>query len=234
MSEANERLHVLSMIENGKITAAEGVRLLQALDAGESELASGADAPLPAGSQADHDAPAQPADSFTSQQDRAGDSGVPASGSEAPSIPPEMRRWRNYWMIPLWIGVGITILGGLLMNSILQASGVGFWFLCGSLPFLIGLAIIVVAWWSRTARWLHLRVDQKPGEKPQHIALSFPVPIRLASWGIKTFGDRIPGLKNTSVDEILTAVETTTNPDNPLFIDVNEDEDGERVRVYIG
>ncbi|MEK7311181.1 MAG: hypothetical protein AAB382_04355 [Chloroflexota bacterium] len=48
------------------------------------------------------------------------------------------------------------------------------------------------------------------------------------------FGWRIPALKRTAVDELLTAIDDTMTPDSPIFIDVVEGERGERVQVYIG
>lgn len=259
MNNSSERLRILDLIESGKITAAEGLRLLEALASEEVDDSSDAQA-LPGMGQragaginlkadqvlADGNGASEGASSVAQPPElfRAVPVDEPVGGGpdpetnvppvEAQRIPPELRRWRNFWMIPLWIGVVITVLGALLLNSILQASGVSFWFFCGSIPFLFGLLVLVVAWWSRTARWLHLRIDQKPGDKPQRIALSFPLPIALTTWILRTFGDRIPGLQKSSVDEVLMAVGKTTNPDNPLFIDVNEGEDGERVRIYIG
>jgi len=92
----------------------------------------------------------------------------------------------------------------------------------------------VLAWQSRTARWLHLRIQQKEGEWPHNIAISFPLPIRLTAWFFRLFGNKIPGLQGTSVDEMIMALDNTTSPGNPLYVKVEEGEDGERVEVFIG
>jgi hypothetical protein len=153
--------------------------------------------------------------------------------SEPP--PPNFDKWRRFWIVPLWIGIGIAIIGGILMNWAYTASGeIGFWFFCASAPMLIGVLVIFSAYQSRTARWLHLRVQQAPGEKPQRIVLSFPLPLRLSMWFVRVFRHRIPQFQETNVDEILMAVDKTTSPDTPLYIEVDEGEKGEKVQIYIG
>jgi hypothetical protein len=43
-----------------------------------------------------------------------------------------------------------------------------------------------------------------------------------------------PRLKDTNVDELIVALNDSVTRDEPLFIDVQEGADGERVQVYIG
>lgn len=139
-------------------------------------------------------------------------------------------------MIPLWIGVGITVIGGLLMAWAYQATGFSFWFGCSWLPFLLGIAVMAMAWSSRTARWLHLRVQQEPGEWPRTIAFSFPLPLRFAAWVMRTFGQFIPKVNETGVDfdQLIEVLENSTNSDTPFYVEVDEGENGEKVQIYIG
>jgi len=226
MANEDERRLILDMIESGKITAEEGLHLLHTLpesEAGEDE--QGYDARLPGISDE------VPAASVSPEED----AGPVLVGDVEPAArPPDFDRWRSTWMIPLWIGVGVTVLGSLLMFWAQQSTGVSFLFFCAGLPFALGVVLIVLAWQSRTARWLHLRVQQRQGEWPKNIAFSFPLPIRAASWFMHTFGRRIPGMENTSVDEVLRALESSTSADDPLFLEVEEGEDGERVQIFIG
>ena len=231
MDESSERLHILEMIESGVITPAEGTRLLKALEgvyepdaslAGDFETA-------PSSEQASSTASPPPATTAEEAVDAVHGTGLPKEEFNA-----RLAGWRRWWMIPLWVGVGITIIGGSLMFWAFQSTGISFWFACAWLPFLLGLALIVLAYGSRTARWLHLRVHQKPGDWPQTIALSFPLPLHFTAWFLRTFRHYIPRLDRTGLDELILALEKTTSQENPFYVEVDEGEDGERVQIYIG
>lgn len=231
MDEKSERLQILEMIESGVITPDEGTRLLKALEgvyAPDESLASDTETVL--------------------SMDQASLTGSPPPVTQEevieeeviePHLPIEefnarIAGWRRWWMIPLWVGVGVTIIGGLLMFWAYQSTGISFWFACAWLPFLLGLAVIIMAYASRTARWLHLRVHQKTGEWPQTIAFSFPLPLRFMAWFLRTFRHYIPHMDKTGVDEIILALGKTTSPETPFYIEVDEGDDGERVQIYIG
>jgi hypothetical protein len=157
-----------------------------------------------------------------------------ARPSPAPSeFDAETRKWRRWWWIPLTIGVSITVISGLLMFLAFQSSGFGFWFACLWFPLLFGVVIMSLAAASRTTRWLHVRVHQEPGEWPQTIAISLPIPLRFTAWLLRIFKPYIHNMDNTSLDEIILALEKTS-PDQPFYVNVEEGESGEKVEVYIG
>lgn len=239
MASDEERRLILEMIESGRITPEQGLNLLQALESGESAAPN--NLLEPAGIDELEEAPAQPAetprldDGFSLPHP--GIQAAPPSElphEETAKIPPDFEDWRRLAWLPLGIGIVILVAGGLLMYQALSAQGVGFWFVCASLPFLIGLAAVIFGWRARTARWLHLRVYQKEGEWPRTIRISFPMPLRLAAWFLRRFRGRIHGLDNTSLDEVLLALDDSTTPAQPLYIEVDEGEDGEKVQIYIG
>jgi hypothetical protein len=251
MMDQEERMQILDMIENGRISAEQGLKLLKALE-GETETA------LP-------DTDREPATQEITSEFDAGSVNLPfegqqvsqlgatpledqeeepqTTGEEQVTVLPgadhegsfaELQKWRRWWTLPLWIGVGITVLGGVLMYWAMQASGLSFWFACASLPFALGVLVIALAYQSRTSPWLHLRVRQRPGEWPQQVAFSFPIPVRPTVWFLRTFGRRIHGLNDTSLDEVILAVGETANSENPIYIQVDDEEDDERVEIYIG
>ncbi len=229
MSEKSERIQILEMIENGVITAAEGARLLQALDKDdrlEEMLEEGTGYSYVFEELSDDSVP--PTDG--------GNSGAVSGEVLEDVFQPEIEKWRRWWMIPLWIGVGITIIGSLLMFWAYQSSGFGFWFVCSWLPLLLGVGVMAMAWASRSARWLHLRVQQEPGEWPRTIAFSFPLPLRFAGWVLRTFGYFIPKVNDVDIDfdEMIQVLETSTNSDTPLYVEVDEGDGGETVQIYIG
>jgi hypothetical protein len=251
MMDQEERMQILDMIENGRISAEQGLQLLKALD-GETEVAMTDVDVLPAAQEPASEFNAG-AETFPLEQDQASPPVVAPLGEaqdEPQSVPgeqvtvlpgaaqaesfAEMQKWRRWWTIPLWIGVGVTVLGGVLMYWAMQASGLNFWFGCASLPFALGVLVIVLAFQSRTSPWLHLRVRQGPSQWPQQIAFSFPIPARPTVWFLRSFGRRIHGLNDASLDEVIQAVGETANSENPIYIRVDDDEDGEQVEIYIG
>jgi hypothetical protein len=263
MSGEKERMQILEMIERGQISAEDGVRLLSALGAGGeagSEIPSSAlldqaldsemEAPPSAAADAmlnreppiteevsyakmalDNDAAGEGENML---DDRAVQGSAVMDENRPAGLPPEARKWKSWWMIPLWIGVAITVSGGYLMYLAIENSGIGFGFFCAGVPFLIGLVLLVLAWQSRVAPWLHLRVQQRPGERPQRIAFSLPIPIRPTVWLLRTFGGNIKELDGVALDEMLLAVGDAASDQNPIYIQVNEGDQGEKVEIYIG
>lgn len=235
MATYNERMHILDMLESGKITPQQATILLDALaddEALETPLLEqpAPEEPEPAG------APSGSAGPESARDYTAADSDEPLP--EPPEIPPEMRKWRQYWVGLFLISLGALVLFAFLMYRALETGGYGFWFFCSWIPFLLSVAAVALAWQSRTMPWLHLRVDQAADEWPRRIAFSFPLPVGLASWGLRTFGHYIPNLENAGLsandlDKLVYGLKDHTSPANPLYIEVDE-EDGERVLIFIG
>ncbi|MCJ7702239.1 MAG: hypothetical protein MUO62_11710 [Anaerolineales bacterium] len=256
MVSDSERTKILEMIEAGTITAEEGLTLLNVLNASDlSEIDAQVDADLEfaagndpemetletqdGGSNVPPDRQEEPFPSPEHAQNEAGEAmfaGEVEVMAPSPAYPDEdeIQRWKRWWIIPLWIGAGVTVVGGVLMYWGLNVRESGFWFACAWFPFLLGVALLALAWNSRTTPWLHVRIHQAPGEKPQKIAISFPIPVQLTVWGLRVFGRHIPYLENTSLDEVILALKTVTREGTPLFVDVEEGENGERVQVFIG
>ncbi len=216
MSHSTERLKILEMIDQGVINAEEGFSLLQALDDGEQTLVDDAETAANAYTDAN-------AIQATVDQER-----------PQPPDPEDMEKWKRWWFIPVWVGAGITVIGGGLMYWAWRASGFGFWFACTWLPFLLGVMVLSLGWGSQRSPWLHVRVHQKSGETPQKIAISFPIPIRFTAWLLRTFGHFIPNMDATGLDEVILALGDTKDQEIPFFVDVDEGKDGEKVQVFIG
>ena len=231
MTDKNERIQILEMIKSGVITAEEGARLLQALEADDRLEESPDDQ---AHNSASDGMPGASSGSYSGTvEDEFGSLDGEVIENE---FEPNIEKWKRYWVIPLWIGVGITILGSLLMLWVYQSTGFSFWFACTWLPFLIGVALIAMAWGSRSARWLHLRVQQEPGEWPQTIAFSFPLPLNFAAWIMRTFGQFIPEVNKYGLDfdQIIKSFADSTTPETPFYVEVDEGDHGEKVQIYIG
>ncbi len=214
MTQSNERMEILEMVQNGTITAEEGLKLIEAL--GDSEQKEEEEY-----LRAKHE-----------MQDAAGSEEI--SFTPAAETDHDFGKWKSWWVIPFWIGVTITIFSGGLMYLAWSKNGIGVGFVAAWIPFLIGLGFLVLGWNSRTGPWLHLRVQQQPGEKPERISFSFPIPVRFFAWSIRTFGGFVKNADLSGADQILLALEDYSQGDAPLSIDVDEGENGEKVKIYIG
>jgi hypothetical protein len=222
MTQESERIQILEMIERGVISAAEGVRLLNAISGELPEIIPDRAAEIP-----------EP-EALPAVEPAAFEEPAPQAAKAPPEMDASARKWRRWWWVPLWVGVGITVISaGLMYWAYAAKDGFGFWFACTWFPFLLGVAIIALAWASRTARWLHVRVHQAEGEKPRNIAISLPLPIRFTAWLVRIFRPHIPQAEGVNIDEMILALEKTS-PDSPMFVQVDEGKDGERVEVYIG
>jgi hypothetical protein len=162
---------------------------------------------------------------------------TPAQADSEPEVVEDFESvyafWRNWWVLPLSVGALIFVVGAVLV-ALGNQPNQGFWLFCGLFPLLLGLGVMFVSFWSRTARWLHVRVREHKGDHLNRVAISMPIPIQLIGWGLKTFGSRIPGLRERpelykSIPDILRALDKNGDP---LVIEVNE-KNGDEVRVYI-
>lgn len=228
MTNAEERRLILEMVEAGKISPEEALGLLQAISDGDEdarlETESGLEA-LPA-STPGHSNPGGGTDAVFVEPELHSETGQ--------AQPPDFQRWRGFWLWPFWAGTAILTIGAALIYFALNRSMNPFWQVCAGMPFLLGLILMLIAWSSRNSRWLHLRIRQAPGETPETFAISFPLfflgPIaQLLRW---TRG-RVSGFDQTSIDEVLMALDNSQG-EGPLYIEVNDEEDGETVQIYIG
>ena len=72
------------------------------------------------------------------------ESGFGSEKTDAPEFEEVRRRAFRFAMIPLWIGVVVTVLSSWGMYSVQQSSGLNFWFFCLTLPLLFGVLLIAL------------------------------------------------------------------------------------------
>ena len=155
----------------------------------------------------------------------------------APVEPPDMDRFRRFWQYPFFITLAVLIVVGLGLRSLYQASDgvLTFWLFCVSSLFVLTFIMTALAFMSRSAPWVHVRIKEKQGRK---IAISLPLPMGLAQWGINIARNFVPDAKQANLDMaaefIRSARHDLRGPDTePLMINV-DDEDGDQVQVFIG
>ncbi len=206
---------ILERVERGELSAQQGAALLAG---GEEPHAP--ETPVPVSAEA-QDTPPPGAGEAQAE--------TPAPD---PGLEERLEYWKRWWMVPLWIGMGIFAIGAALIAWGHTSQRV-FWFVCGFFPLFFGLFAMLVAWWSQTARWVHVRVKEgKQGGT--RVMISLPVPLRLAGWFLRTFGNAIPGLREQkSAREMIGPMLDQLEKDRePIAIEVN-DKDGTEVQVYI-
>src|SRR5512138_3295050 len=100
---SEERKKILQMVQDGRISAEEAASLMRAL--------------------------AEDADEADVEVIQTG-AAVGGESSDAPEFEDIKRRARRFAMIPLWIGVFLTVLSAWGIYSIQQSAGMNFWFFC--------------------------------------------------------------------------------------------------------
>lgn len=203
MSMENGRMQVLRRLEAGEIDAAAALKLLREMEPAGVDLEPAETAGLPEGGE-----------TITA---------APATAGRPPG------RWTRFWLYPLAAAGTLVALGGFVLLLVLLTGAARGWQVCGWLPLSLGILGVLFAFWSRSAKWLHLRVKEKEGRR---IAISFPVPLTLVAWILRVGGPFVPQLRETGADEMILAFRDAGR-EEPLHLQV-DDEDGEHVEIYIG
>lgn len=209
---SEERKKILQMVEEGKISAAEAATLMRALDA-------------------DADSVEEEIEVIQTEAGRSNES------NDAPEFEEIKARARRFALIPLWVGVFITVFSAWAIYGIQQNGGTSFWFYCMMLPLLFGVLLITLGAGGRSSRWLYVDVDRrnaKAGDGPRHITLGFPLPLGFVAWFFRTFGSDIQGMSKGRVEGIIQMMHATRDSNEPLIVNVDDRDDGEHVRIFIG
>jgi hypothetical protein len=223
MTTSEERQQVLRMIADGKITPEEGSRLLAALSGGtppELVESTASTAQAHDASQAEQTDSQQQA--YTPEQEVI---------SPPPPIDTKVPDTRHWWQVPFWIGAALLVAGAFTLAGALSSGAVCLVLLCGLPLLLIGILAVIVAWFARNGPWVHIRVkNDRPGEHN----VNFSVPLDLGVVAVRVAEPFVPQMRNTGVDDVIVSMKDNVKKDQPLIIDVNDDEDGEHVQVIVG
>lgn len=201
----SERQQILKMIDEGKITAEEGLKLMQAL--GEDE----------------------PEDVYEAIETA---SPPKVENDPDPVVEKIKRQVRSLYLIPLAAGTFLTVAMAWLMYQSMEAQQMGFAFYCLLFPTLLfGMFLLIIGAASQSSRWIYVDVKQKHGKKPGRILIGFP--LDLARWLIGSLGNAVPGKQGKAAASMMEAINDTTR-EEPMVVQVDEGPNGNKVRVYIG
>lgn len=140
----------------------------------------------------------------------------------------ELHRWDLWWILPITVGVCLTLFGGWL------AWLGGWWWLLAAPLLTTGLLSITLGVMHDQLPWVHVRVDTGSQSWPQRIIISIPFPVGLGVWLLKAFGDWFPSMDRASAEQLAYVLENLDLKANPISVYVDEGHSAERVEVYIG
>jgi len=201
----DERRRVLDMLDQGTISAEEAASLIKAL--------AEADSPV----------------------DDAGGGAEDTARVPSEQGFPEVSGLHHYWEIPFVIALTITGLLGFWLSRV-SGSGSVFGQVCLSVVFGLSVLVTLAALWTAWTPWIHIRLLAADGGR---VAISLPAPLNLARWGIRLARGFVQG-ENVEYLGMAEEALAQLSPEkgvfsrDPLVIYVDDDEDGDRVAIYIG
>ena len=234
------RLDILRRVESGELSLEDGNHLLFELEEREGEAATLSGPEKLDGAQAGPAEIPQPGtvDSFQTEpaliaQEASEPDALP-TGQPVEDVPrsSKMTGWRGLWVVPFVLGLLLTLVSANWMYLGLVSAGLSWGFWLSFFPFAFGVIIMWASWQMRLARWLHLRVRQKPGVRPQVFTFSLPLPIGLTRWVIQRFGQFAPSINGQDSVEILDELDRAFAGDDPLHVYV-DGADGQQVEIWI-
>lgn len=219
MTTREERLKILNLVRRGELSARQGADLLLALDGNLPLEASGA------------------------QPGEAGELSQTIPGSDLAALPPSRvddpkedlrlsRSWKYWWLLPLLLGTGLTLLSAWWMYLALRAGGFNIWFFCTWPVLLVGMSLTALAVQSRASPWLHVRIQDLNGTQRFRLAVSLPLPLSPVAWVLRNFGELVPSLGQIAIGDFLVAVQEALDARTPFTLEVDGD-GGEKVQVSI-
>lgn len=156
---------------------------------------------------------------------------VPAEADPAPepaqtiSAAPDKPKWAAHWLIPLISGLvlasagfGYTVIAGLGLIS-------RFWLFLTVLVWLVGCILIILAWFSQSSKWLHIKVKNER----ERINISLPLPPGLIGWALKIARPFIPNTNQAIISDVFETPAEELWADG-FWVEVDE-VNGEQVKI---
>ncbi len=207
MTSNESKLEILRKVEDGTLSPEEGSDLIGILDAA-SAATSEPEILQP---------PIEP--------------DTPESPQESPKV---SGCWKAAWSMILLGGAVLTAFSAYWIYQGYQKAGLGWGFWLSWIPFAIGVLIMVFGWILMESPWLHVRIKTREAGKLQKIVISIPLPLKIVSWVMKTFGQYMPPeVKEKGVEEMLIEVDQALQRGEPFQVEVDDKEDGDQVFIHI-
>lgn len=206
MTTDENKLEILKKVEDGTLSVEEGADLIGILERARRSVQPQVDEPIPPMEQVVPDVPQSPR----------------VSGC-----------WKAAWSMILLGGAVLTAFSAYWMYQGFDKAGLGWGFWLSWIPFLIGLVIIMFGWILMDSPWLHLRIQSRGDDKTKNIVFSIPLPLKLASWVFRHFGQYMPReVQGKDMEGMLEEIEASLKRGEPFQVEVDND-DGDKVYVNI-
>lgn len=143
----------------------------------------------------------------------------------------DFSKWKIWSQLIFAVFVVLTTLSSvwIIQGWLARPWGWGFWL--AWIPFGVGVLGMISLY---DAHWIHIRIQQPKGSRPQRIAISLPLPLRLSLFLYPLVSRWVPAqVKGQDVLVILRDLETSLTSKDPVHIQVDEN-NGEKVEIYIG
>lgn len=217
---SEERKQILSMINDGKITAEEGYQLIASLN-----------------DEVDDDALEITDESATEAVDDQDDPEVligevvEESVNTAEAFDDETRarleRSKGWWDVVAGVGVLIVIFSAYGMYAIQDDYGTNFWFFTMLLPLFLGVLLLMIAFPSKGGKWLFVEVTS--GNDAKLLVFSFPLSILRE---ILNFAEKfIPPAKGGVFGALMDAIESPEAERSPVLINLDDGDD--HVKIFV-
>jgi len=238
MDLRQRRINILKRVETGELSLVDGNRLLLELDGPQAAALPG----TPVLEQSESSMPGLHTDSQPEAVPAPQESPQPAgplpevidAPRPAEAEPQIIHKsgWLSLWLLPFLLGLFLTLVSVNWMYLGLATAGLSWGFWLSFFPFALGVLLMWVGWELNSARWLHVRVRQRPGARPSELAFSIPLPLGLTRWAIQRFGRFAPRVNGQDVNEFLDEVDQAVATEGAMHVFV-DDPDGEQVEIWI-
>jgi hypothetical protein len=206
MTKDESKLEILKKVESGVLSIEEGSDLLGILDNAEVKKAA-------------PEIVRDGGDEFSEPM-------------EAPKV---SGCWKAAWSMILLGGAVLTAFSAFWVYQGYEAKGFGWAFWLSWIPLVLGVLIMIGGWILLESPWLHVRIHQKEEKKDVNIVLSLPVPLGLAKWVFKTFGEHMPvEVQDKHIPELLDEIEASLKKGEPFHVQVDDEKDGAKVEIFMG
>ncbi|GAB4572795.1 MAG: hypothetical protein Kow0077_13280 [Anaerolineae bacterium] len=147
---------------------------------------------------------------------------------------PRASTYRAGWKVPFVGSLMVVAVSSMKLLSLRGKQGVLANLNRNTTRLIFGLGVLgaLLSVWSREARWLRIKIEDRDG--PQ-VDIALPVPVHLIGWVLRTLRPLVDPDTAARIDSGLEVIQALGDemdrPDGqPIIVDINEDDN--RVQIF--